>query len=102
MIMRATLDKKPYKSIDEFLSRNNLYAIESIVDQYTRYVISDDRFAIMRKNDALICDINEMTEMAEFFNEDIKEEIIGLYEDVLDLKRMDMDYSHVIIGGYDG
>ena len=102
MIMRATLDKKPYKSIDEFLSRNNLYAIESIVDQYTRYVISDGRFAIMRKNDALICDINEMTEMAEFFNEDIKEEIIGLYEDVLDLKRMDMDYSLVIIGGYDG
>jgi hypothetical protein len=100
--MRATLDKKPYKSIDEFLSRNNLYAIESIVDQYTRYVISDDRFAIMRKNDALICDINEMIEMAEFFNEDIKEEIIGLYEDALDLKRMDVDYSQVIIGGYDG
>ena len=102
MIIRATLNKKPYKSIDEFLSRNNLYAIESIVDQYTRYVISDDRFAIMRKNDALICDIDEIMEMSEFFNEDIKEEIIGLYEDVLDLKMIGIDYSSVIIGGYDG
>ena len=102
MIMRATLDKKPYKSIDEFLSRNNLYAIESIVDQHTRYVISDDRFAIMRKNDALICNIDEMMEMAEFFNEDIKEEITELYEDALDLKMMGIDYSSVIIGGYDG
>ena len=102
MIMRATLDKKPYRDIDEFLSRYNMYSVESLADKYTRYVISDNRFAIIRKNDALICEIDEMIDMAEFFNEDIKEEIIGLYEDVLDLKRMDVDYSHVVIGGYDG
>lgn len=95
MIMRAVLNKNPYRDIDEFLSRYNMYSVESIADKYTRYVISDDRFAIMRKNDALICDIDEMMDMSEFFNEDIKEEIIGLYEDVLDLKRMHIDYSHV-------
>ena len=95
MIMRATLNKSPYRDIDEFLFRYNVYSVESIADKYTRYVISDDKFAIIRKNDAMVCDIDEIIEMSAFFNDDIKEEIIGLHEDVLDLKAMDINYGRI-------
>ena len=95
MIIRATLNKSKYRSIDEFLTPYELYTIESLVDKYTRYVATDDQFAIIRKNDVLACDIDEILDMAEFFNNDIKEEIIEIYEDILYLKDMNIDYNSV-------
>lgn len=94
MIRRYTVKNINNRPIDDLLNTTDLYTIVSIEDRSTRYAADDKEFAIIRKNDALVCEISEMTLLAEYFIPGIKKEILDLYEDLNDLRRMEIMYNN--------
>lgn len=95
MIERKVLKKRPEMSVDAFLTKCDAYAIESIVDDYIRYIAFDNKFAIIRHEDAMLCDIDEMNELAVMFRSDVKQEILDIYEELKDLERRELRYWEV-------
>ena len=69
------------------------YAIDSCVDKSTVFIATEEEFAIVRQGDALICEVREMPQLAVRFIEPIRDEIMEIYEDIKDLKRMDISYA---------
>lgn len=95
MIERKILNKKTSADIDAYLMRFEVYSIESIIDKNTRYVASQDRFAIIRNEDAMVCDLEEITQMAAMFKKKIKQEILDIYDDLKDFKNREIEYWKV-------
>lgn len=87
MIVRKSYDSS--KNIDNLLDQyGTIYAIESLADKKLRYGIKNGLLAVMRQGDAIVCDIEDMPELADYFVDDIRQEILDIYEDIKDLYRM--------------
>lgn len=87
MILRKSYDAS--KNIDSLLDQyGTIYAIESLADKKLRYGIKNGLFAVMRQGDAIVCDIEDISELADYFVDDIRQEILDIYEDIKDLYRM--------------
>lgn len=97
MIMRKSYDDT--KNIDNLLDQySTIYAIESLADKRLRYGIKNGLFAVMRLGDAVVCDIEDMPELADYFIGGIRQEILDIYEDIRDLDRMQVNLDRRITG----
>lgn len=84
MIRRESYDTR--RNIDNLLDQYaTIYSIESIEDGKLRYGVKNGTFAVMRLGDAYVCDICEMPELAEYFIDGVKKEILAIYDDVKSL-----------------
>ena len=71
---------------------NGIYSIESDI-RGVYYGVDESKFAIFRANGYVFCPIHEMPILAEkMASEIMKNEILGIYEDVKDLVRMQVQY----------
>ena len=83
MIVRFKL-KKPFNTT-KLLNFSNLYAVESEVK--STYIIADKKkLAVVKCDDVIECCYDEVPRLASMFKTPLKEEILGVYEDIMDLK----------------
>ena len=93
MIRRKKVKVSTMGKLSEMLTTIEAYSVESIADKNTMFVATDDEFAIIRHDDAMVCNIDEMPILAEKFIGPIKREILDLYEDIKDLNRMQLTFA---------
>lgn len=93
MIRRKKVKVSTMGKLSEMLTTIEAYSVESIADKNTMFVATDDEFAIIRHDDALVCNVCEMPKLAEKFIKPIKNEILDLYEDLKDLQRMQLNFA---------
>lgn len=93
MIRRAKAKYDIKEKLCNQLISLDAYAIDSLVDKSTLFIATEEEFAIVRQGDALICEVREMPQLAIKFIEPIRNEIMEIYEDIKDLKRMDVAYA---------
>lgn len=93
MIRRKKVIVSTMAKLSEKLTTIEAYSIESLADKSTIYVATEDEFAIIRHDDALVCNVCEMPKLAEKFIKPIKDEILDLYEDLKDLQRMQLNFA---------
>lgn len=87
---------KHYHDWNTYLTRFNVYAVQSIADSQTIYLMDGDEFAILRHHDGMRWKIGETPEVAKKIAVDaIRDEILAIYEDIKDLKRMKINYGEV-------
>ena len=87
MIVRKSYDTK--RNIDNVLDQYaTIYSIESLADSKLRYGVKNGLFAVMRLGDAIVCDIKDIPELADYFIGEIRQEILDIYDDIKDLERM--------------
>lgn len=87
-----TLEKIKYgDSFARLLSQNpNIYAVDSIEDRKIRYAIAQKEFAVLRGKFGLRCKLEEVTKLADWFPDNIKREILDIYEDVQFLRKAEV------------
>lgn len=87
---------KHYHAWETYLTRFNVYAVQSIADDQTIYLLDGDEFAILRNREGMRWKIAETPEVAKKITVDaVKDEILAIYEDIKDLKRMRINYGEV-------
>ena len=87
---------KHYHDWNTYLTRFNVYAVQSIADDQTMYLLDGDEFAILRHHDGMRWKIAETPEVAKKIAVDaVRDEILAIYEDIKDLKRMKINYGEV-------
>lgn len=64
----------------------SVYGIDSLLDNDLKYGIKNGLFAIMRLGDAIVCDMDDIPQVASWFRGNIKKEILDIYEDIRDLR----------------
>lgn len=80
---------------EQYLTFFDLYSLQSQVDAKTYYAIDENDFAILRHKDGARWKIEDTPEVVKRITyEPIRQEIMEIYEDIKDLKRMDIIYSH--------
>ncbi len=85
MIYRKTFDSKT--NISKQLNQNpTIYAIDSMLDVNLKYGIKNGVFAVMRHGDAIVCDMEDIPEVASWFKQNVKHEIMDIYADIRDLR----------------
>lgn len=87
-----TLEKIKYgDSFESLLSQNtSIYAIDSIEDNKIRYAIAKEEFAVLRGKFGLRCKLDEVTTLADWFPDNIKQEILDIYEDIKFLRNAEV------------
>lgn len=82
--------------VDLLLGKHpDIYAVESIV-KGIHYGADKEKFAIFRSTGAVFCPIKEMPVLASRMADNrIKKEILEIYEDLKDLKRMGVAYAKI-------
>ena len=84
MIVRKSYDTT--RNIDNVLNQYaTIYSIESLVDGKLRYGFKNGLFALMRLGDAIVCDVDDIPELASSLKPDIKREVLDIYDDIRDL-----------------
>lgn len=68
------------------------YCIESTV-RGIAYAADDEEFAIIRPEGFLVCKIEEMPELAKELLPALKNEVLEIYNDLKDLKLMEVIYG---------
>lgn len=87
---------KHYHNWEAYLPRFNIYAVQSIADNQTMYLLDGDEFAILRNRDGMRWKIADTPEVAKKITVDaVRDEILAIYEDIKDLKRMKINYGEV-------
>lgn len=87
---------KHYHDWNTYLTRFEIYAIQSIADSQTIYLLDKNEFAILRHKDGVRWNIDETQEVARKIRfKAIRDEILAIYEDVKDLRRMKVNYGEV-------
>lgn len=77
-----------------YLTNFDFYAVQSIADSQTIYIMDGEEFAILRHKDGARWKIEETPKIAEkipFLK--IRDEILAIYEDIKDLNRMQVNYG---------
>jgi len=75
--------------IKAFLDRNPYYfAIESIESNRLFYITDGEKIIMTRDSDAVMMNVKEMPKESEKFITKIKDEMLDIYADIKDYKRM--------------
>lgn len=78
-------------SFSRILSQNpNIYAVDSLEDSKIRYAIAKKEFAVLRGKFGLRCKLDEVTTLADWFPDNIKQEILDIYEDIKFLRKAEV------------
>lgn len=77
-----------FNILNEMMNYKDIYAVESEVQRGIVYGISDGKFAILHGTGAIFCPFHEAPVMAMRMKKKIREEIIEVYEEVRELRRM--------------
>ncbi len=78
-------------SFATILSQNpNIYAVESIEDSKIRYAVAKSEFAVLKGKFGLRCKLDEVTMLADWFPDNIKQEILDIYEDIKFLRNAEV------------
>lgn len=87
-----TLERIKYgDSFEGILSQNpKIYAIESIEDIKIRYAVSRSEFAVLRGKFGIRCRLEEIKTVADWFPDNIKQEILDIYEDIKFLRNAEV------------
>ena len=87
-----TLEKiKHGDSFESLLSQNpSIYAVDSIEDRKIRYAIAQKECAVLRGKFGLRCKLDEVTTLADWFPDNIKQEILDIYEDIQFLRKAEV------------
>ena len=80
-------------AIDDRLSGQNLYSVVSIVNKDVRYVADQDEFGVIKRGIIVKFPLNAVPVVAESLTDDYAEEMMGIYEDIMDLQLMQIDYA---------
>ena len=80
-------------AIDDRLSGQDLYSVVSIVNKDVRYVADQDEFGVIKRGRIVKFPLNAVPVVAESLTDDYAEEMMGIYEDIMDLQLMQIDYA---------
>lgn len=77
-----------------YLTNFDFYAVQSIADSQTIYIMDGEEFAILRHKDGARWKIEETPKIAAKIPfREIRDEILAIYEDIKDLNRMQVNYG---------
>ena len=93
MIRRKTIKQRNLTQLDNKLRGLTLYSLESIIDNAVRYVADYDEFGIIKRGRIVKFPLNAVPVVAESLTDDYAEEMMGIYEDIMDLQLMQIDYA---------
>lgn len=68
------------------------YCIDSSV-KGVAYLASNEEFAVIRSEGFLVCKISEMPKLAKELRPVFRDEVLGIYKDLQDLKLMEVRYA---------
>lgn len=92
MIIKRYFTKR--QNLQLLFLKYNVYAIDSIAKKGVIYAIDKNKFALFTPGGYAFCPINEMQKLADMLkSEEMKKEVLALYEDIKYLKNMRIDYE---------
>lgn len=66
------------------------YVIDSMISRQLKYAIRDHEFCVLYTYGEVHHRIDVLEQEAMLYREDIRDEILAIYQDIKDLKRMDI------------
>ena len=91
--MISRMDFKHKKTKIEFISKYRGYAVESEHRHDIVYVADQTRFAVVDFEGLLFCPLEEVPALADKCKPKFKKEILDIYHDIMDMKRMEIIYA---------
>lgn len=84
--------KKRKKSMRSLLTHyTGIYSVDSEVSREVTYGVSEGKFAIICSDGVAFCPFHEAPQLAAMMkSKKMRDEILDIYEDVKDLKRMEV------------
>lgn len=92
MIRRRQIKQKTSSQLDIKLRGLALYSVVSMADDGVRYVADYDEFGIIKQGEMVTCSMDEVPDLARMCIPSIREEIMGIYQDLQDLTRMGINW----------
>lgn len=83
---------KRSRSLEALFNNYRGYVIESEFAGLF-YVADDKDFAIVRSDGYVRCPLEEVPELIGMLKEEVAEEVQGIYDDLHDLTRMEVEYA---------
>ena len=93
MIRRKKIKQRNLTQLDNKLRGLTLYSVASIIDNAVRYVADQDEFGVIKRGRIVKFPLNAVPVVAESLTDDYAEEMMGIYEDIMDLQLMQIDYA---------
>ena len=93
MIRRKRIKQRNLTQLDNKLRGLTLYSVASIIDNAVRYVADYDEFCIIKRGRIVKFPLNAVPVIAESLTDDYAAEMMGIYEDIMDLQLMQIDYA---------
>lgn len=92
MISRMNFRRK-HKSFDFLDRKKYIYAIASEIRKDICYAADNTRFCVIDYEGLIFCPLEEVPVLADKCVPDFKKEILEVYRDILDMKRMEIIYA---------
>lgn len=92
MISRMKFKRK-YKNFNFLDRKKYIYAIASEIRCDICYAADNTRFCIIDYEGLMFCPLEEVPAMAEKFKPKFKAEVLAIWQDIMDLKKMEINYA---------
>ena len=80
--------KRKHRNFQFLDKRKNIYTIASELRNDICYAADNTRFCIIDYEGLMFCPLEEVPAMAEKFKPKFKAEVMAIYQDIMDMKRM--------------
>ena len=91
MLRRKRIKQRNLTQLDNKLRGLTLYSVASIIDNAVRYVADYDEFGIIKRGRIVKFPLNAVPVVAKSLTDDYAAEMMGIYEDIIDLQLMQID-----------
>lgn len=98
MIQKWKFKKTPVNPT--YFSHIQAFLIDSVAERGVMYGVDGNRFFVINPYGFAVCDLDETKELAEQMIPKIRKEILDIYEDVKDYKRMEIKYEKPVSSLY--
>ena len=82
-----------------YFTHINAFLIESVAKRGVMYGASETQFFVICREGFAVCDLDEVPELAQKMIPKLGREILDIYEDIKDYKRMEVKYEKPMSAG---
>lgn len=83
-----------------YFTHIDAFLIDSVAKKGVMYGASETQFFVICSEGFAVCDLDEVPELAQKMIPKLKREIIDIYEDIKDYKRMEVKYEKPVSSVY--
>ena len=85
--------RRKHRNFQFLDKRKNIYTVASDIRNDICYAVDNTRFCIIDYEGLMFCPLEEVPAMAAKFRPKFQKEVMEVYNDIMDLKKMEIIYA---------